>query len=231
MEPASAARRWKGTTARIAHWSRGPRSTLIDPGPPVGEQPAIVCEGMDPELVIMAQHGDQEAFKTLATIAHPRLYRVALGVLGDAGTADDATQQALVAIWRDLPSLHDPHRFDGWSYRLLVHACYAEAKRRPRWLPEAAIDESHEPIARDVYTDIVDRDQLERGLLRLSVEHRAVIVLRYMLDLPLDQVAEALDVSVGTVASRLNRALTALRAALDADARRIPPIIAPRTSP
>jgi RNA polymerase sigma-70 factor (ECF subfamily) len=179
----------------------------------------------------MAQHGDQDAFETLATIAHPRLYRVALGVLGEAGTADDATQQALVTIWRDLPGLRDPNRFEGWSYRLLMRACYAEAKRRPRWLPETAIDESHEPIAPDVYTDIVERDQLERGLRGLSVEHRAVIVLRYMLDLPLDQVAEALDVSVGTVASRLNRALTALRAALDADARRISPITAARTSP
>ena len=186
---------------------------------------------MDPELVIMAQHGDQEAFERLATIAHPRLYRIALGVLGDAGTADDATQQALIAMWRDLPSLRDPNRYDGWSYRLLVRACYVEAKRRPRWLPETAIGASHEPIAPDAYTDIVERDQLARGLRRLSVEHRAVIVLRYMLDLPLDQVAGALEVSVGTVASRLNRALTALRAALDADARRVSPITAPRTSP
>jgi RNA polymerase sigma-70 factor (ECF subfamily) len=186
---------------------------------------------MDPELVTMAQHGDQEAFETLATIAHPRLYRVALGVLGDAGTADDATQQALVTIWRDLPSLRDPSRFEGWSYRLLVRACYVEAKRRPRWLPETAIGESNQPIVPDAYTDIVQRDQLERGLRRLSVEHRAVIVLRYMLDLPLEQVAEALEVSVGTVASRLNRALTALRAALEAEDRRVSPITAPRTSP
>jgi len=186
---------------------------------------------MDPELVIMAQHGDQEAFETLATMAHPRLYRVALGVLGDAGTADDATQQALIAIWRDLPRLRDPHKFEGWSYRLLVRACYAEAKRRPAWLPASAIGDSHEPVAPDAYADIVQHDQLAHGLRRLSVEHRAVIVLRYMLDLPLDQVADALDVSLGTVASRLNRALTALRAALDADARRVSPVPAPRTNP
>ncbi|HSM33429.1 MAG TPA: RNA polymerase sigma factor [Anaerolineae bacterium] len=185
---------------------------------------------MDPELVIMAQHGDQQAFETLATIAHPRLYRVALGVLGDAGAADDATQQALVAVWRDLPRLRDPKRFGGWSYRLLVRACYAEAKRRPAWLPESAIDGSHEPVAADDFRGVLERDQLERGLRRLSAEHRAAIVLRYMLDLPLDQVAGALDVSVGTVNSRLNRALKALRAALDADARRVSPITAPRTS-
>jgi RNA polymerase sigma factor (sigma-70 family) len=186
---------------------------------------------MDPDLVTMAQQGDRDAFETLAIIAHPRLYRVALGVLGDAGTADDATQRALIAIWRELPRLRDPNRFEGWSYRLLVRACYAEAKRRPAWLPESAIGDSHQPMAPDAYSDIVERDQLERGLRRLSVEHRAVIVLRYMLDMPLDQVADALDVSVGTVASRLNRALSTLRAALDADARQAAPLARPRTSP
>lgn len=110
----------------------------------------LCVRGMDPDLVTMAQHGDQQAFETLATLAHPRLYRIALGVLGDTGTADDATQQAPVAVWRDLPRLRDPGRFDGWSYRLLVRACYAEAKRRPMWLPESAI-EAHEPVAPDDY--------------------------------------------------------------------------------
>jgi RNA polymerase sigma-70 factor (ECF subfamily) len=186
---------------------------------------------MDSDLVTMAQHGDQQAFETVATIAHPRLYRVALGVLGDAGAADDATQQALIAMWRDLPRLKDPHKFDGWSYRLLVRACYAEAKGRPTWLPESAIGESHQPIAPDAYAGIVRRDQLERALRRLPVEHRAVLVLRYMLDLPLAQVADALGVSVGTIGSRLNRAQSGLRAALDADARPALSMTRPRTSP
>jgi RNA polymerase sigma factor (sigma-70 family) len=189
------------------------------------------CEGMDPELVTMAQRGDQQAFETLATIAHPRLYRIALGVLGDAATADDATQRALVAVWRDLPTLRDPERFDAWSYRLLLRACYAEADRRPRWLPESAIGVADEPAVPDAYRAIDERDRIERGLRRLSVEHRAVIVLRYVLDLPLEQVAEALDVSVGTVNSRLHRALKALRAALDADARRSNAMSTPRTNP
>jgi RNA polymerase sigma-70 factor (ECF subfamily) len=185
---------------------------------------------MDPELVTMAQQGDEQAFETLATIAHPRLYRLALGVLGDAGDADDATQRALVAVWRDLPRLRDPNRFDAWSYRLLVRACYAEARRRPGWLPESSIGESDVPAAPDEYHALVERERLEQGIRRLSVEHRAVIALRYMLDLPLDQVAEALDVSVGTVNSRLHRALKALRAELDADARRPTPTT-PRTDP
>jgi RNA polymerase sigma-70 factor (ECF subfamily) len=176
-------------------------------------------KAMDPALVVQAQHGDQQAFEALAVAAHPRLYRLARSVLQDDQVAEDATQQALMAIWRCLPRLRDPERFDAWSYRLLVRACYAESKRDPKWLPESAMSGNHGPVATDDYLGVVQRDQLERGFSRLSVEHRVVIVLRYMLDLPLQQVAEALDVSVSTLTSRQSRALKALRAALDAEAR------------
>jgi RNA polymerase sigma-70 factor (ECF subfamily) len=121
--------------------------------------------------------------------------------------------------------LREVERFDAWSYRLLVRACYDEVKLRPRWLPESAMGSEREPVAADDYLGVVRRDELERAFPRLSVEHRAVIVLRYMLDLPLQQVADALGVSVGTVGSRLDRALKALRAALDADARIASPAI------
>lgn len=180
-------------------------------------------KGMDPDLVVRAQQGDQQAFEALAETAHPRLYRVARSVLGDDQSAEDATQQALVAIWRSLPRLRDPERFDGWSYRLLVRACYAEAKRVPEWSPESATTGSHEPVAADDYLGVVERDQLERGFRRLTVEHRVVIVLRYMLDLPVGQVADALDVPASTVTSRQSRALRALRAALEADERPVAP--------
>jgi RNA polymerase sigma-70 factor (ECF subfamily) len=69
---------------------------------------------------------------------------------------------------------------------------------------------------------VVDRDQLERGFRRLSLEHRAVVVLHHYLDLTLDEVAESLGVPVGTVRSRLHHAMRGLRAALDADARSTP---------
>ncbi|HET9346824.1 MAG TPA: sigma factor, partial [Candidatus Limnocylindrales bacterium] len=80
---------------------------------------------MDAELVTQAQGGDEEAFASLAVAAGNRLHAVAYRILRDIDLAEDATQQALLAIWRDLPQLHDPARFDAWSYRLLVRACYA----------------------------------------------------------------------------------------------------------
>ncbi len=66
---------------------------------------------------------------------------------------------------------------------------------------------------------VADRDQLERGFRRLSIDHRAVVVLHHYLDMPLDQIAETLGVPEGTVRSRLHYAMRGLRAALDADAR------------
>jgi RNA polymerase sigma-70 factor (ECF subfamily) len=174
---------------------------------------------VDQDLVRNAMAGDEEAFDALATAAFPRLFQVALGILREALSADDATQQAIITIWRTLPRLRDPARFDAWAYRILVRTCYAEAKRRRAWLPEAAISGDDIPVAVDDLLGVLTRDQLERGFRRLSAEHRAVIVLRYMLDLPLDRVADALDIPVGTVDSRLHRALKALRAALEADAR------------
>ena len=66
---------------------------------------------------------------------------------------------------------------------------------------------------------VIDRDQLERGFRRLSIDHRAVVVLHHYVDLPLSEVAETLGIPEGTVRSRLHHAMRGLRAALDADAR------------
>jgi RNA polymerase sigma-70 factor (ECF subfamily) len=95
----------------------------------------------------------------------------------------------------------------------------------PGWLPESAMTGEREPTAADEYLGVVERDRLERGFHRLSVEHRVVIVLRYMLELPLEQVADALDVPVSTVKSRQSRALEALRAAIEADERVMTPAV------
>jgi RNA polymerase sigma-70 factor, ECF subfamily len=174
---------------------------------------------MDTDLVIRAQHGDEEAFASLAVAVGDRLHAVAHRILRDFDLAEDATQQALLAIWRDLPQLRDPARFDAWSYRLLVRACYAEGRKERRWTPSLRLLPTDGLMQADASVGVVDRDQLERGFRRLSIDHRAVVVLHHYLDWPLDRVAEALGVPVGTVRSRLHHAMRGLRAALDADAR------------
>ena len=174
---------------------------------------------MDADLIGRAQNGDEEAFASLAVAAGNRLHAVAFRILRDTDLAEDASQQALLTIWRDLPQLRDPARFDAWSYRLLVRACYAEGRKERRWAPNLRLMPGDEPTASDDLSSVVDRDQLERGFRRLSIDHRAVVVLHHYLDLPLDEVAEVLGVPVGTVRSRLHHAMRGLRAALEADAR------------
>ena len=174
---------------------------------------------VDTELVIRARSGDHGAFTEIAASNARRFYGVAYAVLRDAGLAEDAAQAAMVAIWRDLPRLRDPERFDAWAYRVLLNACYAEG-RRARW---RSIELTVPPPARDTAPDqlhtVIDRDQLERGFARLTVDQRAVLVTHYFMDLPSDQAADVLDIPVGTYKSRLHRATEAMRALLEADDR------------
>src|SRR6187455_3146765 len=114
---------------------------------------------MDTDLVIRAQHGDEEAFASLAVAVGDRLHAVAHRILRDIELAEDATQQALLSIWRDLPQLRDPARFEAWSYRLLVRACYAEGRKMRRSGTNLRLLPADEPMAVDELATVADRDQ------------------------------------------------------------------------
>ena len=172
---------------------------------------------MDRQTVMRAQQGDRAAFTAIVDAIVDRFVMVAQRILRDRAAAEDATQQALLGIWRDLPALRDPSRFEAWSYRLLVNACYSEARRAHRWLPNLPLEAAPEPAARDEFSVVVDRDQLERGFRCLPVDQRAVVVLHHYLGLPMTSVAEVLHVPEGTVRSRLHVAMTKLRSALVED--------------
>ena len=147
------------------------------------------------------------------------MHAIAHRILRDVDLAEDATQQALLAIWQNLPMLRDPARFEAWSYRLLVHACYDEGRRRRVWNPNLYVLRDDDTTAPDALDQVHDRDQLERGFRRLSIDHRAVVVLHTYLGLSLEEIADTLGASPGTIRSRLHYAVRAMRAALDADER------------
>jgi RNA polymerase sigma-70 factor (ECF subfamily) len=174
---------------------------------------------MQRELVELARAGDTEAFRDLVVAVSGRLYGIAFRILRDADQADDALQRALIQAWEGLPGLRDPDRFDAWTYQLVVHASFREARRRGRW--NALVREIHvEPAAADDrVAEVLDRDEVERGFRRLTPEHRAVLVLRYYAGLPVDEIAEILGIPPGTAASRLHYAAQSFRAAFEADAR------------
>ncbi len=165
-----------------------------------------------------AQRGDHDAFAALATGAGTSLLRVARLILRDADRAEDAVQEALVKAWRELPRLRDPDRFTAWLRRLVVNACYDES-RRTRWRVEVRLLPTHDPAALDSTDVIDDRDAIERGFRRLTVEQRAVLVLYHYLGLTIEEVAQSLKMPAGTAKSRLHYAKSAMRAALEADAR------------
>ena len=136
----------------------------------------------------------------------------------DPEVAGDMAQQTLVKIWRDLPTLRDIDRFDGWSYRLLVNACRDEMRRQRGSRNHLQLIDQDSPIP-DASLSVADRDQLDRGFRHLSPEHRTVIVLQYYLDYSMAEISTMLDVPIGTVRSRLHYAKRVLRAALEAGAR------------
>jgi RNA polymerase sigma-70 factor (ECF subfamily) len=166
------------------------------------------------ELVERAQRGDHEAFDVLASAAYHRLYAIARRILRDGYAAEDAVQDALVRAWRDLWGLRDPGAFDAWLHRLLVRACADQQRRARRTRLDVAVEPIDMPEPRDAYTQLADRDALDRAFLCLSFDHRAVLVLTHYVGMTGPEVAEVLGIPVGTVASRLHYAIRAMRAEL-----------------
>lgn len=173
---------------------------------------------MQRDLVERAQRGDADAFRELVYEASARLYAITYRILRDPDRAQDALQQALIQAWDGLPGLRDPDRFDAWIYRLAVHASYREARRERSWTARVA-EIRPDPPGDDRVAEVIDRDEVERSFRRLSPEHRAVLVLHFVIGLPIREVADVLGVPMGTAASRLHYATQSFRAAFEADAR------------
>ena len=175
---------------------------------------------MPRDLVERAMGGDREAFAELQRRSIDKLYATARLILGDSDLAQDATQEAFIAAWRGLRGLRDPERFEAWLRRLIVSACYREARKAKRRSRAESQVRPIETESADPATATADRDELDRALEALDPAERALIVLHYYLGLPMHETAVALGLPVGTVKSRLHRTKQRMRATLEADARR-----------
>ena len=173
---------------------------------------------MDRSLVEQAQRGNREAFTRLAFELSDRLFAVAHRILRDFDSASDALQVTLLRIWRDLPTLRDPSLIEAWSYRVLVRACHDQLRKQRRQAPALHLLAA-DGVVEDPAISIADREQLDRAFRTLTSEQRAAIVLQYYRDLTMSEIAEVLQVPIGTVRSRLHYARRALRSAIEADAR------------
>jgi RNA polymerase sigma-70 factor (ECF subfamily) len=162
-------------------------------------------------LVERAMRGDHEAFASLVRVAFARLDTATRLILRDTELARDTLQEAMVRAWRDLPGLRDPDRFDAWLHRLTMNACLDAARHRRRRVIEVELTPTTDIAVPDGSGPRAERDELDAALRGLEPELRAIVVLHYYLELTLPETAHALGVPVGTVKSRLHRALAALR--------------------
>jgi RNA polymerase sigma-70 factor (ECF subfamily) len=175
---------------------------------------------MERDLIARAKAGDHDAFTALVESSIGGLYRTARLILRADDLAQDAVQDALIRAWTGIRALRDPDRFEAWLRRLLVRACYTAAKReRARRHVEIRSLGQALTIDPDGHRALAVRDELERAFRRLPPDQRAVLVVRFYLDLPDAEAADVLGIPIGTMKSRLNRARSAMRAALDAEER------------
>jgi RNA polymerase sigma-70 factor (ECF subfamily) len=146
-------------------------------------------------------------------------YRLASVILGNPADAEDVTQDAVERAWRSRGSLREIDRFEAWFQRIVVNACRDRVRRR-RAMPvfvevrSTDADVAHSGTrANDPYADTAERDAVRAALARINVDQRAVVAMRFYLDLEIDEIARRLGTRPGTVKSRLHRGLKVLRAA------------------
>ena len=178
------------------------------------------------QFVERARQGDHDAFAELVRGTVARLDTAARLILRDPELARDAVQEGLFRAWRDLRSLRDPDRFDAWLYKLTVNACLDQARRRRRRPIEVEITTLHAPAGSDPAGTLADRELVDGVLRHLDESSRSIIVLHYYLGLPLTEVAVALRIPVGTVKSRLHRALGEMRTGIGTDPSTTPTPVA-----
>lgn len=167
----------------------------------------------DDELVRRAREGNEGAFTELMRRHERRVYNLAYRMLGRAEDARDATQDAFLSCFRNLGSFRGDAAFSTWLHRIAANACFDILRRRPPMDPlEAEVREpASAPDPADQAAGAID---VQRALLLVPPEFRAVLVMHDAQDLALEEIAEALGVPLGTVKSRLHRGRVALAQAL-----------------
>jgi len=168
--------------------------------------------------VEQAMRGDHNAFAALVGAASTRLYALACLILRDSDRAEDATQEAFVRAWREIPKLRDADRFDAWLRRLVVNACYDEGRRVKR-RAEVSLLQTNRGFTMDSSVAMAETDRVERAFRQLPLDQRAVLVLQHYMQLSHSEIAVTLGVPIGTVKSRVRYGVAAMRAALEAGDR------------
>lgn len=162
-------------------------------------------------LVIRCQSGEPAAAEALVAGWQTRLVGFATVILGDRELAREAVQEAWIALFRGLPGLRDPATFRTWMFRIVNNKCIDLLRTR-----REQIEVYREPTGRMYLDQLEHREQVLKVLTLLSEHHRAVLALHYLQDMEVREIAESLQVPVGTIKSRLFHAREAFRHYLEA---------------
>jgi RNA polymerase sigma-70 factor, ECF subfamily len=173
-------------------------------------------DAADDALVARACRGDSEAFGALVANRLPDMLRLARSILRNEADARDATQEAFVSAWLNLPRLRDESRFSAWLNTVLANRCRDLLRQRGR-VREITLEGADLQQA-DPAPAALERTAVLAAFDRLSIADRQILAMHHLLDQPLDQVAHRLGIPVGTAKSRLHTARNALDRALETQA-------------
>ena len=158
------------------------------------------------DLIRDAKKGDGAAFAEIIRPHYDSAFRLAYGLLHDTGEAEDAVQDAAFKAWRHLGNLRDGASLRPWFLGIVANQC-RDVSRSAWWsvLKMEPPDQSASP------TDIAEAIDLRRAVRRLNHDERLVLVLRYYLDMPFEEIATTLGISIKAARSRVERAVHRLR--------------------
>jgi RNA polymerase sigma-70 factor (ECF subfamily) len=165
-------------------------------------------------LILRAQTGDRKAFDELLESIQAALFRYIFRLVGEHAAAEDVTQEVFLIIYRKIRWLENPQLFRAWTYRIASREAFKRLKKERRWAEQIRDEEVLEKISARETTEIYEPELIKKlpALISdVSPASRAVLILHYLDEMPLSEVAEILDISTGTVKSRLAYGLASLR--------------------
>lgn len=185
-------------------------------------------ERIELKLIEEAKSGSHQAFEKLIIEHEKRIYAICLRMLGQEQEAYDAAQEVCIKIWRQLKYFEGQSKFTTWLYRVVTNQCLDHIRKQKRKeevsLYKKYDDSGHEETyeQEEHYNPIEEhmermamQDVMTRALNELKKEYKEILVLRDMQGHTYDEIAEVLDLSSGTVKSRLSRARQALKNILE----------------
>jgi RNA polymerase sigma-70 factor (ECF subfamily) len=167
-------------------------------------------------LVLRCQTGDETAFAKLVERYSPRLYYYLHKMFGRTDGAEDTLQDVWFTVFCKVRGLADPGAFRTWLYRIAQNRAYGELRKRRPWL--RPLEEARlmaDPAADEPDFSVQDAERIHAALDELALEHREVLVLRFLEDMTYDDIAAVTGCQIGTVKSRLHYAKQALRRILE----------------